>query len=201
MARSIQGTATNDTSSQTLKQRVEFAGPGSLGASNTNMSELFDITARGSGQDIDILAKNSFKATSLAAILAGENPDFNGGVTHQQLFYFSKGENKFSQIGQADMPSVFGPNLSVPDIDNLPDDSSAQTQTQVYSPTAIQVNSEVPVENYSTKGYGVEINQNDPRIATRSTSFLARRDGNATKLGEWYDTSKYEYEEVGIDDD
>jgi len=200
MARAIQGTATNDESPQTDKQRDAFAGSGNLGASKTDMSELFDIDSRGSGRDIDKFAKNRFTATSAANIPEGENPDFNGGVTSLQLLKFSKGQNKFNNIEQADMPSVFGPNLSVPDIDNLPDDNSDRTNNIVYSPTAIQENVPQASNDYSTKGYGVEINQNDPRTAVRSTTFLARRDSDITKLGEWYDTSKYEYEEVGIDE-
>ena len=204
MARAIQGDATNSDSPQTRKQRTEFGalvGDQSFGASDTARLQTLFSTAP-SPDRIMRRANNRHKIGSFSGAPAGENPDFPEGITGQQLLKFEKGEDKFRAITVAkDKPNFFGPNLVPPDISNLPDDVSGPVSpAQETSPTALVDNDdEYQGRSYSSKGFGTEIRMNDPRIPVRQTSFLGRRDsGVYGTLGEWYDTSKYDYSELPV---
>lgn len=198
MARPLQGTATNNASSQTTAQRE---GEHFAFSANSTAAGLFTgFDAAG----IDLAAKGfmSYTATTKDsnAVESGQNPDFNGSITNAQLFGFEKGNGKFAQISNAkDGPNIFGPNLSVGDIDLPPVDDSTEgaAVTNVPSPTK----TEQVDGSFSTKGFGVDILRNNPEADVPVTSGYLDRRGTDTgsKLGEYIDSATYQYNNISLD--
>ena len=198
MARPLQGTATNNVSDQTIAQR---AGEHFAFSANSTAAGLFtEFDASG----IDSAAKGfmSYTATTKSddAIASGQNPDFNGSITNAQLFGFEKGNGKFDEIDSAaDGPDIFGPNLSVGDINSPPvDDTTGTTVDNIPSPTK----TEQVDGSFSTKGFGVDILRNNPDADVPiSRGYLDRRDSDelGSKLGEYIDSATYQYSNISLD--
>jgi hypothetical protein len=200
MARAIQGTATNNTSAQTGFQRDAFGSEG-FGMNNT-AHELFAIGGAPSPNSIMNRATNRFSLSGHGDIMMGHNPDFPVGITITNLQTFVAGANKFEAVaGTHDKPSIFGPNLSPPDIDELPDDGGPPSQQTIYSATAELANTTSPAVSYKTNGFGTETYVNDPRKGPRSSTWLGRKNAGLQTLGEWINTSKYDYSETSDEDD
>jgi hypothetical protein len=199
MARPLQGTATNNSSSQTETQRE---GEHFAFSANSTAAGLFTGF---NADEIDTAAKGFMSYTLLKkdenAIESGQNPDFNGSITNAQLFGFEKGNGKFTEIANAkDGPDPLGPNLSVGDIDSPPvDDSTAGVaETTVPSPTK----TDQTLGTFSTKGFGVDILRNNPNADSPVTSgYLNRRDDETAgiKLGEYIDSTTYQYSNISLD--
>ena len=75
-ARSLNGTATNDSSTQTNNQREGYSGSttGTLGASRTDMGKLFDLTANGRGSGIEV----NLRAKEILGLNYGTTPQTQG---------------------------------------------------------------------------------------------------------------------------
>jgi len=220
-ARSKNGTATNDASSQTINQRNAFA-QGNItsleGASRATMSSIFDFISRGSGDEImtrakEILSLNyggdssvGFTYSSHGADI-GKNPDFPGGHSFLKYRYGDGvGNAKFRDINPAnqaahltDMPNVFGPNLSTLSID----DKTPLNTNSVTSTTAKNSNSIVRTAAATeSNGFGTELSINDPRHIDIDRSYnnlrpffeLRPTAGQRQVLGEYINTETYDYE-------
>ena len=213
--RSLNGTATNDDSAQTSNQRNSFADSvtGKLGASRTNMSNIFDLTSatgRGSGDHImlrakEVLALNYGIAptqpsgiTSNDGVRTGKNPDFPGGWAGSNYRYTNGiGTSKYIEVtNAADKPNIFGPNLIPP----LIEDPTAPTAGRVSSPTAnqLQANADFNTISQDPNGYGTYIDTNDPRDRDQKVTqpfFMERpNDTQRQVLGEFFRTDTYDYE-------
>ena len=211
-ARSKNGTATNDASSQTTNQRNAFSGGVSqinkLGASRTTMSSIFDFDERGSGDSIMIraqavLALNYGIATPDSGISpqdgvrTGKNPDFPGGWSGSNYKYTNGvGTSKYGKVENAiDKPNIFGPNLLTPSIE----DPTAETVSRISSPTAnqLQINADFTNISQDPNGYGTYIDTNDPRDRDQKVTkpFFMERPSSSERqvLGEFFDTDTYDY--------
>jgi hypothetical protein len=215
--RSLNGTATNSDSTQTSNQRNAFSGSTSskLGASRTNMSNLFDfdpVTGRGSGDDImnraeAVLALNYGIAPEPGSgifpadgVETGINPDFPAGWDGLNYKYTNGiGTSKFRQtMLQADLPNIFGPNLIPPSIE----DPTSPTSGRAVSPTANQTNANADFTasgvSQEPKGYGTYIDTNDPRDIDQKVTkpFFMERPSDTQRqvLGEFFRTTTYDYE-------
>ena len=210
-ARSLNGTATNDSSTQTNNQREGYSGSttGTLGASRTDMGKLFDLTAsgRGSGIEVNLRAKEilglNYGTTPQTqgftfaddGVDVGKNPDFPGG--HQASNYRYKtgmGAFKFSEVGNMkDKPNIFGPNISTIDIKN-PNANAANTSSSPTANRKQQAN--LPPNEQDENGYGTEIKSNDPRFKSTANKpfFMKRNPGEREVLGEYIKTNTYDYE-------
>ena len=204
MARSIHGTATNETSAQTRNQRSGFSNSttGNLGAARTDMSNIFDIESRGNASAImnnaksvfNILYGNASSSTTITpdshGVLVGSNPDFQEGMLPGNYKYTSADPLHKDVDNQDDKPNVFGPNLLTPNINNL----SAPTNNQISSPTANKTNSfTIGDEENESNGFGIEIDRNDSRNSSGVDRPYFVRTG--TTLGEYIDSDTYNYDE------
>ena len=199
MSRSKHGTAYNDTSEQTEKQRESYETTFGANSMLGRKTILYGFNSSPTAQDImlkALLNLNNFN------IPVSHNPDFNEGITDRRLNTFGKGVNKFTDVANAkDLPNRLGPNIKALDINNPPlDDSSATPagHTKVSSPT----NSG---EEVNVAGFGTHIDRNDPNASPRVEPYLQRRgaravsdsytSGTNNKLGEYLDSNSYEYTE------
>lgn len=204
--RSKQGTAFSgfEADDQTSIQRSRFAEIGTIyGASSNNVTNIFTHADRPTPQYI--MQRAVGLMGNNMSIPAGENPDFNSRITHSQMT-FQDGVNKFDSIGQvADKPSLLGPNLSVPDMENIPDDTTTADPNQA---TVVPPNSDGTFTNYGDAGYGISIDRNNPDHLVNPTSqtFLSRRGASVANvytsrttgqetLGEYLDSDTYNYTE------
>ena len=214
-----QGTATNNSSSQTTRQRDKFVEKNESKASqdfqdnrnanlgvNKTATKHFaypDILGEKKQENYDNFVKEinrrAKKALSGIGIATGDNPDFNGGIESNDLFRFARGSNKFNKIkDQDDNPRVFGPNLIPPDINNVTSPTTNESNQPISkgSPTSNQENTTAQSgNNYKTKGFGIDFYLNDPRGFGTIPHYLNR----SSKLGEHFDTDLYEYNDIFID--
>ena len=206
--RSKQGTAFSgfEANDQTDKQRVaSLARHDGYGASRS-LNFVSNIFSDDRPTPNEIMTAALLKFSTGSTILAGENPDFSGGFTNSEL-NFSNGNTKFSdEPTVADKPSKLGPNLKVPDINNLPDNS---TTIDEATSTFVPENSDGTFTNYGEAGFGTSIDRNNPstnRTNPDNRSFLARRGAsvldtytsrsdNQETLGEYIDNAEYGYTE------
>jgi hypothetical protein len=215
-----QGTATNNSSDQTTRQRDKFVERNESKASqdfqdnrnanlgvNKTATKHFaypDILGEKKQENYDGFVKEINKRAklklSVIGIAIGDNPDFNGGIKSHDLFRFARGSNKFNKIkDQDDNPRVFGPNLIPPEINNVTSPTKDEEGIPISkgSPTSNQENTTVQSGNsYKTKGFGIDFEYNDPRGNSRHVPYL---DNNKKKLGEHFDTDLYEYNDIFID--
>jgi hypothetical protein len=217
--RSLNGTATNETSDQTTAQRDAFSqvANSQLGASRTVMNTLFDFGARGAADEImvraaEILSLNYGGISTHGFTVAndgvgtGKNPDFPGGHNSSAYRYHGMGNGKFVQINPesqaahlTDKPNVFGPNIATLDIDT----KAAKNNLTATSSTAKKENSlSMNNADVESNGFGTEINLNDPRLLDSDRMwdnlkpFFTLRDPNQREvLGEYIDTDTYDYEQ------
>jgi len=208
MARSKQGTAFSgfEANDQTSTQRARFPSTGTTyGASSTNVANIFTHEDKPTASDIMTAAVA--RMANNTKVSAGNNPDFSLDFTHQQMT-FQGGANKFDSVALvADKPSLLGPNLSVPDMNAIPDDNSTvdPSQAPVVPPT-----SDGTFSNYGDAGYGTSIDRNVPNFMPQGTvggTFLKKRGaavaGNTytprtsgqETLGEYLDNDTYGYTE------
>lgn len=218
-----QGTATNNSSAQTTRQRAKFVEKNESKASqdfqdnrNANLGVNKTATKHFAYPDIsgekkqenydgfvaEINRRAKF-ALSRQRIATGDNPDFNGGIESNDLFRFARGNNKFNKIkDQDDNPRVFGPNLIPPDINNVTSPTRDENNQHISkgSPTSKLSNNRGEAvrsdEIYKTKGFGIDFEYNDPRGNSRHVPYLSN---NNKKLGEHFDTDLYEYNDIFID--
>lgn len=214
--RSLNGTATNDSSAQTTNQRNAFSdndrASDALGASRTTMDRIFNFdsaTGRGSGAEImaraeAVLGLNYGITPSPASGIAaadgvgrGKNPDFpNGHNSRDYKYQAGRGPVKFGDVlGMPDKPNKFGPNLNPPSIN---DPTLAQAGQRIGSPTDNYGNHYADTNRPDANGYGFEIETNDPRDAdfVVSRPFFLERPTATTRqvLGEFFN-STYDYED------
>ena len=204
--RSKQGTAFSgfEAEDQTAKQRAAFSEPdGHKGASSESVFKIFRNIDKPTP---DYIMSEAIKlmATDMS-VGSGENPDFNAGLTHEKL-NFSDGNDKFDDVvSLADGPSLLGPNLSVPDMENLPDDTTSDS-TETIAPEF----RDGTFNNFGSAGFGISIDRNNPdfeRVDGNAKSFLSRRgvsvsgdsytsraNGEET-LGEYLNSDTYGYTE------
>ena len=98
MSRSKNGTAYNDTSDQTIKQREAYSETfgGMLGQKST----LYGFNHPDKPKDRDVMeAAKSILDTFYSPV--GHNPDFSDGIEDSRLSTFSIGKNKFDDIKNA----------------------------------------------------------------------------------------------------
>jgi len=200
MSRSKNGTARNNTSTQTVAQRNAYANTFD-GPSMGQKRVLYGFST--SPNPVDIMT-NAINNLNEFVIPPSENPDFNGGIQDGRLNTFSQGANKFSDVANAkDLPNRLGPNVKALDVKDPP-------LTDVSSPVAGHVKISSPTNDGETAGdagFGVYIDRNDPNADPTVTPYLERRGafqgavggnyqrGQGTKLGEYLDSSIYEYTE------
>ncbi len=206
--RSKQGTAFSgfEANDQTEKQREAFETEEGYGASKS-LNLVSNIFSDDRPTPNEIMSAALMKFGTASSIPLGENPDFSGGFSHLEL-NFSNGDDKFSEADiVADKPSKLGPNLKVPDINNLPDNS---TEIANDTSTLVPENSDGTFTNYGEAGFGTSIDRNNPeysRANPNSSSFLVRRgasvvdssytsrSGDQETLGEYLDNDTYGYAE------
>ena len=174
--RSKQGTAFSglDANDQTATQRARFPSTGTTyGASSKNVADIF--THAGKPTASDIMTAALARMANNTEVSAGNNPDFTLDFSHQQMT-FQGGVDKFGSVALvADKPSLLGPNLSVPDMNAIPDDNSTvdATRAPVVPPT-----SDGTFSSYGDAGYGTSIDRNVPNFMPQGTvggTFLKKR--------------------------
>ena len=207
--RSKHGTAEHGTDSdiagnQVVTQRNAFSN----GTTDTDImgafrggTRSFDITARGTGNQIMQAAEAMMKYMSFNGVgsgaSSGDSMDFPAGQGAAKML-FKDGDNKFSDVAnRSDNPNLFGPNTQVSTalLDNPEANGSEQTtpSTQIASVDA------TAESDYNSKGYGVAIDRNDPRKNPHGLRdnlvHVKRESQGSTKLGEYIDSATYEYDE------
>jgi len=190
--RSSHGTAMNDTSSQTVRQRERYET--TFGNNNLGRKFNFNLFSQLNPQEIMITAIETMNKFTFKA---GDNPDFPNELNDGNLNTFVRGNMKFNDLGSAeDKPFKLGPNISVPPID------SPTTPNGLQSSSPVNATGDTVGES----GYGTFIDRND--VTSNSpvrTSYLQRRGtrasnngytrGTNNKLGEYLDSTAYEYTE------
>tara|TARA_B100001094_G_scaffold318463_1_gene362091 strand:+ start:5029 stop:5631 length:603 start_codon:yes stop_codon:yes gene_type:complete len=200
MSRSKNGTAYNDTSDQTIKQREAYSETfgGMLGQKST----LYGFNHPDKPKDRDVMeAAKSILDTFYSPV--GHNPDFSDGIEDSRLSTFSIGKNKFDDIKNAkDLPNRLGPNIKALDVNSPPlSDVSDTPEGHVQVSSLTNTGEQVDVA-----GFGVHIDRNDPNHNPSVKTFLNRRGttpslngiyvrGDNIKLGEYIDSETYEYKE------
>ena len=208
--RSKHGTANHSDISdgQVVRQRNGFAnGSASIkGASRTTFSDIFNITQRGSGADIDdrayaIISNDKDLQDTLrisSSVAEGDSLDFPNGFTRSN-FEFSAGNNKLNSTA-TDNPYVWGPNTTAPSV--LYNDPNATVEEVPQPVHDFTIASDVKSlsageDGFDTNGYGVSNINNDPRKNYTGINVLKQRsdENSSSKLGEYINTSTYEYNE------
>lgn len=190
--RSSHGTAMNDTSSQTVRQRERYATT----FGNNNLGRKFNFKVFSQPDPTGIMV-TAIDTMNNFAFVAGDNPDFPNALSDSNLNNFTRGNAKFNDLQNADdQPFTLGPNVSVPSIDSPTTPNGLQSSSPVNSTG----------ETVGESGYGTFIDRND--VTSNSpvrVSYLQRRGtraagddytrGTNNKLGEYLDSTAYEYTE------
>lgn len=177
-ARNIQGTLINAYADH---QRGKFSAAGTASGGNNKLGahtstgvfsfyEPTDITKGAvTAQTLMENTTAAFHAVYDSGVEVGQNPDF-GTVSAETFKYNNSYYENVKK--QADKPGVFGPNISVPDINN-PQSQQALISDyadgeSITSPTALRTNStdDSNTDDFKSKGFGVDTLRNDPRRQT-----------------------------------
>lgn len=184
-------------SDQTRNQRNQFAGEEGILGANRSSAVLFSamlVDEESGAVSIDgdeVNERAEFTHTELYSDGVSGNPDsFNPDfpLGHQGDDYGYAGATDLLENapGKSDKPNRLGPNLIPPSIDDSGEVSTTETEVTVSSPV-------------SGRGFGVNIDRQNPNNFNTLGSYLKRRRNNEGDIeipkGEFVDEEKYDWEQ------